>query len=78
MLNCGKAPDGNKDSSYLTMISQPGLMFGIINIVGRYIFIGCKGWAFIFMHFLAKTLPNNRFSLKNQGLAPPEKFWICN
>ena len=39
LLSCGKAPDGNKEYSYLTMVSQPGLMFGIINIVGKYVFI---------------------------------------
>ena len=33
--------------------------------------------SFILMQFLANTLLNNRFSLKNQGLAPPSsKSWI--
>ena len=34
-ISCGKAEE-NTDDSYLTMLSNPGLMFGIINIVGSY------------------------------------------
>ncbi len=34
-ISCGMAAD-NSDGSYLTMLSRPGLMFGIINIVGEY------------------------------------------
>jgi Na+/proline symporter len=28
--------DGNKGGSYLTMFSQGGLIFGIINIIGNF------------------------------------------
>ena len=34
-INCTLGPDGNLDHSFLTMVSRPGLMFGIINIVGE-------------------------------------------
>ena len=37
-ISCGKAEE-NTDDSYLTMLSNPGLMFGIINIVGSYTII---------------------------------------
>ena len=37
-LNCSSGPEGNKEQSYLTLLSNPGLMFGIINIVGKIIF----------------------------------------
>jgi len=42
---CG-AVDGNKDGSYLTMISGGGLMFGIINIVGNFgtVFVDQSYW----------------------------------
>ncbi len=34
LISCASAEE-NYENSYLTMLSQPGLMFGIINIVGR-------------------------------------------
>jgi SSS family transporter len=42
---CGPV-DGNKDGSYLTMISGGGLMFGIINIVGNFgtVFVDQSYW----------------------------------
>ncbi|GAX77380.1 hypothetical protein CEUSTIGMA_g4826.t1 [Chlamydomonas eustigma] len=33
----GKVPvDGNRDGSYVTMLSQQGLIFGVINIIGNF------------------------------------------
>jgi Na+/proline symporter len=32
---CGNVP-GNKDGSYLTMLSKEGLIFGVINVVGNF------------------------------------------
>jgi len=42
---CGKVP-GNRDGSYLTMLSEQGLMFGIINIVGNFgtVFVDQSYW----------------------------------
>merc|ERR1712193_519566 len=42
---CGPV-DGNRDGSYLTMISGGGLMFGIINIVGNFgtVFVDQSYW----------------------------------
>jgi urea-proton symporter len=42
---CGPVP-GNRDGSYLTMISGNGLMFGIINIVGNFgtVFVDQSYW----------------------------------
>ena len=34
-LQCSVGPTGNQDRSFLTLVSNPGLMFGIINIVGN-------------------------------------------
>lgn len=34
-LACSEGPEGNLESSYLTIVSLPALMFGIINIVGE-------------------------------------------
>ena len=36
-VNASQGPDGNYMHSYLTIVSYPGLMFGIINIVGMCI-----------------------------------------
>mmetsp|Transcript_36930 Transcript_36930/g.104203 ORF Transcript_36930/g.104203 Transcript_36930/m.104203 type:complete len:701 (-) Transcript_36930:214-2316(-) len=38
--------EGNKDGSYLTMLSQSGLIFGIINIVGNFgtVFVDQSYW----------------------------------
>ncbi len=36
LVSCSIGPDGNKDNAYITMISSPGLMFGIINITGQF------------------------------------------
>lgn len=43
---CSEAPDGNRDSSFLTLVSRPGLMFGIINIVGNFgtVFVDQSYW----------------------------------
>ncbi|VEL38492.1 unnamed protein product [Protopolystoma xenopodis] len=35
LITCRLALNGNQDNSYLTVISQDGLMFGIINIIGE-------------------------------------------
>jgi len=42
---CGMVP-GNRDGSYLTMLSSGGLMFGIINIVGNFgtVFVDQSYW----------------------------------
>jgi len=42
---CGQV-DGNRDGSYLTMLSSGGLMFGIINIVGNFgtVFVDQSYW----------------------------------
>jgi len=42
---CGGV-DGNKDGSYLTMMSREGLIFGIINIVGNFgtVFVDQSYW----------------------------------
>jgi len=42
---CGEVP-GNRDGSYLTMISTQGLMFGIINIIGNFgtVFVDQSYW----------------------------------
>jgi urea-proton symporter len=42
---CGPV-DGNKDGSYLTMMSSGGLMFGVINIVGNFgtVFVDNSYW----------------------------------
>ena len=42
---CGPVP-GNRDGSYLTMLSSDGLMFGIINIVGNFgtVFVDQSYW----------------------------------
>jgi urea-proton symporter len=42
---CGPVP-GNKDGSYLTMLSSDGLMFGVINIVGNFgtVFVDQSYW----------------------------------
>ena len=38
--------DGNRGGSYLTMLSLPGLLFGIINIVGNFgtVFVDQSYW----------------------------------
>ena len=45
LFACGPV-DGNRDGSYLTMISSGGLMFGIINIVGNFgtVFVDQSYW----------------------------------
>jgi urea-proton symporter len=42
---CGPVP-GNRDGSYLTMLSGDGLMFGVINIVGNFgtVFVDQSYW----------------------------------
>lgn len=42
---CGSVP-GNREGSYLTMLSSQGLMFGIINIVGNFgtVFVDQSYW----------------------------------
>merc|ERR1719191_1480000 len=39
-------PDGNRQGSYLTMMSLPGVLFGIINIVGNFgtVFVDQSYW----------------------------------
>lgn len=45
MYACGPV-QGNRDGSYLTMISGDGLMFGVINIVGNFgtVFVDQSYW----------------------------------
>lgn len=38
LLNCTVGPERNQDRSYLTFISPSGIMFGVINIVGKIIY----------------------------------------
>ncbi|XP_059096796.1 uncharacterized protein LOC131891278 isoform X1 [Tigriopus californicus] len=40
-ISCWKAPDGNKNDSYLTFFSSGGLVFGIVNIVGNFGTVFC-------------------------------------
>ena len=44
-LACGPV-SGNRDGSYLTMLSSGGLMFGIINIIGNFgtVFVDQSYW----------------------------------
>ncbi|KAK6177025.1 hypothetical protein SNE40_015215 [Patella caerulea] len=46
LVSCSLAPDGNMDASYLTIMSNPGLMFGLINIVGNFgtVFVDQSYW----------------------------------
>ncbi|GFR85860.1 urea-proton symporter DUR3-like [Elysia marginata] len=45
-VSCSKGPQGNKDMSYLTIVSDEGLMFGLINIVGNFgtVFVDQSYW----------------------------------
>jgi hypothetical protein len=36
LVSCSKGPEDNLENSFLTIQSQQGLMFGIINIVGMW------------------------------------------
>lgn len=40
-ISCWKAPNGNRDESYLTFFSPGGLVFGIVNIVGNFGTVFC-------------------------------------
>jgi len=40
-IACWKAPNGNRDESYLTFFSPGGLVFGIVNIVGNFGTVFC-------------------------------------
>lgn len=42
---CGPV-DGNRDGSYLTMLSREGFIFGVINIVGNFgtVFVDQSYW----------------------------------
>merc|ERR1711963_872373 len=40
-ISCWKAPDGNREDSYLTFYSAGGLVFGIVNIVGNFGTVFC-------------------------------------
>ncbi|XP_060071327.1 uncharacterized protein LOC132551230 [Ylistrum balloti] len=46
LLNCTEGPSDNSGSSYLTILSKPGLMFGLINIVGNFgtVFVDQSYW----------------------------------
>ncbi|XP_060608093.1 uncharacterized protein LOC132760193 [Ruditapes philippinarum] len=35
-LSCSEGPDGNEDHSYLTLVSNSGLVFGLINVAGCF------------------------------------------
>lgn len=41
LISCWKAPNGNRDESYLTFYSPGGLVFGIVNIVGNFGTVFC-------------------------------------
>merc|ERR1712223_2295685 len=41
LISCWKAPNGNRDESYLTFFSPGGLVFGIVNIVGNFGTVFC-------------------------------------
>ncbi|BFZ23564.1 hypothetical protein BsWGS_26603 [Bradybaena similaris] len=45
-ISCAKGPDGNKGNSYLTLVSEQGLMFGLINLVGNFgaVFVDQSYW----------------------------------
>ncbi|CAG5131507.1 unnamed protein product [Candidula unifasciata] len=45
-ISCAKGPDGNKGNSYLTLVSDQGLMFGLINLVGNFgaVFVDQSYW----------------------------------
>jgi Na+/proline symporter len=47
---CGPV-SGNKDGSFLTMLSSDGLMFGLINIVGNSFYYCCKYASYINLLF---------------------------
>lgn len=40
-VECWKGPEGNKDGSFLTFLSQGGFIFGIVNIVGNFGTVFC-------------------------------------
>jgi len=40
-ISCWKAPEGNREDSYLTFYSSGGLVFGIVNIVGNFGTVFC-------------------------------------
>merc|ERR1711962_386600 len=40
-ISCWKAPDGNREDSYLTFYSSGGLVFGIVNIIGNFGTVFC-------------------------------------
>ncbi|XP_021366508.1 urea-proton symporter DUR3-like [Mizuhopecten yessoensis] len=46
LLNCTEGPSENTGHSYLTILSKPGLMFGLINIVGNFgtVFVDQSYW----------------------------------
>ncbi|XP_033764344.1 urea-proton symporter DUR3-like [Pecten maximus] len=46
LLNCTEGPSENSGNSYLTILSKPGLMFGMINIVGNFgtVFVDQSYW----------------------------------
>ncbi|XP_041377330.1 urea-proton symporter DUR3-like [Gigantopelta aegis] len=46
LLSCSQGPKGNMEGSYLTIVSNPGLMFGLINIVGNFgtVFVDQSYW----------------------------------
>jgi Na+/proline symporter len=45
LYTCGQVP-GNREGSYLTMVSGGGLMFGVINIIGNFgtVFVDQSYW----------------------------------
>ena len=45
LYGCGPV-EGNKDGSYLTMLSREGFIFGVINIVGNFgtVFVDQSYW----------------------------------
>ncbi|XP_022084721.1 urea-proton symporter DUR3-like [Acanthaster planci] len=46
LLLCSQGPEDNWEKSYLTFLSPPGIMFGIVNIVGNFgtVFVDQSYW----------------------------------
>ena len=59
---CGPV-EGNRDDSYLTMLSSGGLMFGIINIVGNF---GTGTSVFVFVYASVSLLSSSLCQLEQK------------
>ena len=61
---CGPV-EGNRDDSYLTMLSSGGLMFGIINIVGNF---GTGTSVFVFVYASVSCCCHRRCANLNKSV----------